>query len=275
MADLKISELPVATAPTGVELVEIVQGGVNKQTTFSTFSGGSVASVTGQNNAVDNTDTANPIVRNGVREVTGASASVIGDNNGLVIFNSATPFNFTLDQLAQWTKITFINIGAGAVTRVAGAGVTITGNVVLPGATGNYFPADLVIYHTLTTPRIAQGAQAEPIAVTPDTTGATITVDCNGAIQVLAVGSASFATAKDVELTNITNAKVVTMIFNITNVAAVLTFITEDFRAQSADSRFNNTSQAFTALNTGVHEFSCLYDHVADNWKLIITTPYG
>lgn len=31
--DKKISDLTVATAPTGVELIEIVQGGVNKQTT--------------------------------------------------------------------------------------------------------------------------------------------------------------------------------------------------------------------------------------------------
>jgi hypothetical protein len=33
MADKKISELPVATAPTGTELMEVVQGGVNKQLT--------------------------------------------------------------------------------------------------------------------------------------------------------------------------------------------------------------------------------------------------
>lgn len=34
MADLKITQLPVATAPAGSELIEIVQGGVNKQTTL-------------------------------------------------------------------------------------------------------------------------------------------------------------------------------------------------------------------------------------------------
>lgn len=39
MADLKISELPVATAPAGTELIEIVQGGVNKQTTVSSIGG--------------------------------------------------------------------------------------------------------------------------------------------------------------------------------------------------------------------------------------------
>lgn len=53
MPDLKISELPAATAPTGVELIEIVQGGVNKQTTTQDIAnlggggGGSITSVNG------------------------------------------------------------------------------------------------------------------------------------------------------------------------------------------------------------------------------------
>lgn len=52
MADLKISELPVATAPAGTELIEIVQGGVNKQTTTQDIAdlaggGGTWGSITG------------------------------------------------------------------------------------------------------------------------------------------------------------------------------------------------------------------------------------
>lgn len=52
MADKKITELPAATAPTGVELVEIVQGGVNKQTTTQDIAdlgggGGTWGSITG------------------------------------------------------------------------------------------------------------------------------------------------------------------------------------------------------------------------------------
>lgn len=51
MPDAKISELPAATAPTGVELIEIVQGGVNKQTTTQDIAnlggGGAWGSITG------------------------------------------------------------------------------------------------------------------------------------------------------------------------------------------------------------------------------------
>lgn len=51
MADKKITELQAATAPTGVELIEIVQGGVNKQTTTQDIAnlggGGSITSVNG------------------------------------------------------------------------------------------------------------------------------------------------------------------------------------------------------------------------------------
>lgn len=52
MADKKISELPAATAPTGTELIEIVQGGVNKQTTTQDIAslgggGGTWGSITG------------------------------------------------------------------------------------------------------------------------------------------------------------------------------------------------------------------------------------
>lgn len=58
MADKKISELPVATAPTGTELMEVVQGGVNKQLTAQQIAdlggggGGAVDSVNGQTGVV-------------------------------------------------------------------------------------------------------------------------------------------------------------------------------------------------------------------------------
>lgn len=91
------------------------------------------------------------------RTVTGAAADVQTDHNGLIIFNSATPFNFTLDQLLAKTKITFINYGAGAVTFIAGSGVTITGDVALDAVDGDNFASAFVIYDTLTTPRVVKG----------------------------------------------------------------------------------------------------------------------
>lgn len=39
MANLKISELPTANAPTGAELMELVQGGINKKLLLSDLPG--------------------------------------------------------------------------------------------------------------------------------------------------------------------------------------------------------------------------------------------
>lgn len=54
MANKKISELPAAGAITGSELVEIVQGGVNKQTTTQAVSSG-VSQFRGVHDASGNT----------------------------------------------------------------------------------------------------------------------------------------------------------------------------------------------------------------------------
>lgn len=108
---------------------------------------GSVQSVTGD--GVDNTDPANPVVnvntvlREG-RTVTGADACVQTDDNTIIRFNSATPFNFTIDTLTLGTKFSWINYGAGAVTLVNGAGVTIDGDTSIPGAVSPTFPAGVI-----------------------------------------------------------------------------------------------------------------------------------
>lgn len=157
MADKKISELPAATTPlSGTEKLEILQGGVNKQVDASDVGGGVTSAEFRR-----------------VRQVTGTDAVVQADDNGLIIFNSATPFNFTLDQLTadvagnETTKFGFTNIGAGAVTLVNGTGVTATGTLVIPAATGNSFPTGMVYYDTTTTPRVIQGASAV-LSVTGD-----------------------------------------------------------------------------------------------------------
>lgn len=66
MANKKISELTVATAPIGAELIEIVQGGVNKQTTTQDIAnlggGGSVTAVTGTTNRITSTGGATPVI---------------------------------------------------------------------------------------------------------------------------------------------------------------------------------------------------------------------
>lgn len=91
------------------------------------------------------------------REVTGADSIVQADASGLIKFNSATPFNFTLDQLTDESAVQFVNYGAGAVTFVNGSGVTAAGNLVLPAAVGTNYPMAVVIYDSPTTPRVVNG----------------------------------------------------------------------------------------------------------------------
>lgn len=66
MADKKISELTGASALTGAEILEVVQGGVNKQTTTQDIAdlggGGSVTSVTGTSNRITSTGGATPVI---------------------------------------------------------------------------------------------------------------------------------------------------------------------------------------------------------------------
>lgn len=182
MANKKITELPAATLPisAGVKF-EAVQGGVNVQVDADDMPGGSgtVTSVTGENNAVDNTDPANPIVRNGSRTITTADATVIGDNLGKVIFNSGVAFNFTIDQLAAGTTVTCINYGAADVTLVAGAGMTLTGATTIPGASDPVFPSCVIIWDTLTTAHIIVGGDNVSILArdTVSISAGTLTLD--------------------------------------------------------------------------------------------------
>lgn len=79
------------------------------------------------------------------RSVTGTDASVAADNGKTIVFNSATPFNFTIDALSAGMQIALINKGSGTVTLVQGSGVTLGGVTSL--ATNE---SAAVIYYTST-----------------------------------------------------------------------------------------------------------------------------
>ena len=293
MADLKISELPASDALTGSELVEVVQGGINKRTTPQAIAdlstgvqsivagtnvtvddtdpanpivsasgggAGTVESVTGQNNAVDNTDPANPIVRNGSREVTGASASVIGDNNGFVTFNSATPFDFTLDQLAANTKISFQNIGAGAVTFIAGSGVTITGSTTLPGAVGTNYPTAFVNYHTLTTPRVAMGGLVGVSVVPVAISTGTLTLDVNNELfrnfDLTATETGNFTIAFSNTTAWVAAQQTVTLSMRLTGTIAITMPSTTRMELyENTLGRWNTSTRVLTLVGTTASRF--------------------
>jgi hypothetical protein len=112
------------------------------------------------------------------RTVTGADTAVQGDDNSVIIFNSATPFNFTLPALTATatakTKISFVNKGAGAVTLINGGGVALDGNPVISGRVGNIITTAFVTYETSTTPLVVGGAGSVAVShYGPSTTGTT------------------------------------------------------------------------------------------------------
>lgn len=237
MASKKISELASATIPLGSsDLVEVVQGGVNKKAPKSAFGlqsvqagtnvtiddtdpsnpiinssggggSGTVESVTGD--GVDNTNPANPVINSAsetaqgtaelanqtetntgtddarivtplklntklraTRTVTGADSLVQSDDNSLIIFNSATAFNFTLDQLTAGSKVQFMNINTGVVTFVNGSGVTVSPtSPTLMGAGSGVFPGAFVFYTSATTPILSSAYPESWLAYTPTISG--------------------------------------------------------------------------------------------------------
>lgn len=307
MANKKISELPSATLPLGDDdLFEVVQGGVNKKvaksavgdahflgvytdetaltTAHATAESGDYAYVdAGVGNPVqmwiwDDDDSQwiqSGSVAGRVRTVTGADSSEQLDNQGLIIFNSATPFDFTLDALQDDTIISFVNYGAGAVTFIEGSGVTApTGNVVLSASIGDSYPSAMVHYVTGTTPRVINAGTNGLALITSDTSGGTITLDFAMEKERLFVGSASFATAKAIALSNDDNALVFSLTVTLTNAAAVLTF-PSTFTMPNSDIRWNDSAHTFTitAGTVGKYVFVATWD--GTDWNMEATNPFA
>jgi hypothetical protein len=155
MANKKISELPSASAPTGVELLEVVQGGINKQSTSQD------------------------------------------------IANLGLPPVYTIDQ------------------------------------------------------------------VTTSVAGGTITLDMNSQIQRSHVGSATFATAKAIALSNTTNSMFFNFFFEVTNVAAVLT-VPSDWLMSTDD--FDGTD--WTPPATGKYEIGGSFDDLNNVWYVKLAGPF-
>jgi hypothetical protein len=103
---------------------------------------------------------------------------------------------------------------------------------------------------------------------TSSTASSTITLDLNSQIQRMFVGSASFATAKDIALSNSTNALVFDFHFEVTDVAATITmpvtFLMSDI---------NFTAGVWTPPSTGLYEMGGSFD--GTNWKVKILGPFN
>lgn len=301
MADLKISELPVATAPAGTELIEIVQGGVNKQTTAQDIAdlgggGGTWGSITGTLSAqtdlqsaldakVPTTLAANTTILTGgfYLRLQGTGVQV----PRLVLDapnNVRKTIAFRTLDVARWEihmedNETGANAGSNLhFERLDDAGVFIDAPLVIDRATGvaafSIGPTVPTAAAGTNTTQAASTAfvqtaltTATVVSASTSTAGATITLDMDSKIQKIHVGSATFATAKVVAMSNTTNSLSFQFIFEVTNVAAVLT-VPADWLMSTPD--FDGAD--WTPPATGKYVFGGSWN--GTNWYVNAAGPY-
>lgn len=152
---------------------------------------------------------------------------------------------------------------------VAGNASLITTGTLTTGSTGAGFTVALGT-STITGALPVANLTAKYIldSATPSTAGGTITLDMNSQIQRLHVGSASFASAKVIALSNTTNSLVFSFSFTVTNVAAVLT-MPASFVMSTPD--WNGTD--WVPPSTGQYEMGGTYDGTV--WIVKIVGPFN
>lgn len=289
--DKKISELPAATVPlSGTEKLEILQGGVNKQVDASDVGGGASGSYL-------------PLTLTANEEVTGDFDLQLGTSanhlNSLSIYTETSMLihaqdafqvdihdDITTDIVTIVSTPKQINIQAGDAAQTifqindedGGSGVLIqtTANPISIDAGSSDVTLDGA---TVTAPTPAAGTNNTEVATTAfvqaanlgsvstSTAGATITLDMGSLVQRMHIGSATFSAAKAVAMSNATNALQFQFIFEVTNVAAVLT-VPADWLMSSAD--FDGTD--WTPPGTGKFMFGGAFD--GTNWYVNVAGPF-
>lgn len=122
------------------------------------------------------------------RTVTGTDSIVTTDNGKTIIFNSATPFNFTIDILLAGMEMSFINKGAGTVTFVAGSGVTLDGTLTLETDS-----TAAIIYYANDEAEVFSGGALDPMT----TRGDIIIRNASNVTARLPIGTATYVLTSD------------------------------------------------------------------------------
>jgi hypothetical protein len=248
MPNKKITELPAATTPisAGVKF-EAVQGGVNVQVDASDMPGSGGGSgvvetiVAGTNVTVDDTDPANPIISASGGGGSGTVESVTGDG-----VDNTDPDNPVLT-FPVASEVTNTPAGTIVATNVQTA--------------INELDTDKLAVTAFTKYTIDQAV--------PSTASGTITLDMNSQIQRSFVGSATFAAAKILALSNTTNSLFFNFIFEITNIAAIIT-MPSDFLM--SDANWDGTD--WTPSQTGKYELGGSFDDTNNVWCVKISGSF-
>lgn len=180
----------------------------------------------------------------------GGVSAVTGTTNRITSSGGATP---VIDISASYVGQSSITTLGTLTTGTTGTGFTLSfTNSTLSGriAEAN-IPAKYVLNIQSTT-----------------TTGGTITIDLNSAVNTKAVGATSFAAPKTLAFSNTTNAEFVNFKFQITDVAAVLT-LPSDWTM--ADLGWNGTT--WTPPQIGRYEMGASWDQINSLWDVKIAGP--
>lgn len=183
----------------------------------------------------------------------GGVTSVSGTSNRITSTGGTTP---VIDISASY-------VGQSSITTLG----TLT-----TGTTGTGFT--LSFTNSTLSGRIAEAnipAMYVEDQATTVTTGGTITLDCNSQKKRVHLGSATFATPKTIALSNTTNARQFFFLFQITNVAAVLT-MPSDFLLN--DPNWDESANTWTPTDVGRYILAGYFD--GTNWWVNISgAPYN
>lgn len=255
----KISELPVATTPVGTELVEIVQGGVNKQTTVADLGGG------GGGGGNDKLDAEITFLLKTADYTLQASDKTLLDagKNLMFVIDSAGPVNLTIPldatvDIADGAQILVKTIGAGQVTFVPDGIVSITGssgNLLSPGQNSL-----MALIKRGTDEWYLENGSAVPTYdlenTEVDTTGGTVILDFNSAFEAQFTSSDDIPSTRDVDISNDTVAIRFVWLFNISTLTPTLL----QFPANWIMNDPNFSSNAWTAPSTGDYKMRGEFD---------------
>ena len=193
---------------------------------------------------------------------------------------TATTDNFIVSVASAWasrtpaqvkTTLSLNNVENTALSTWAGSSNITTTGALTSGSTGAGFTVALAT-STISGALPVANLTAKYILdqATPSTAGSTITLDCNSQIQRSHVGSATFSAPKTLALSNTTNAMFFNFIFEVTNVAAVLT-VPSDWLMSTDD--FDGADWIPPA--TGKYELGGSFDDVNNVWYVKISGPFN
>lgn len=224
--------------------------------------GGGITNGAGTNE-ITKTDSGGDLVSTGIFSATSEVISNASGDATLIMTDGVGGFAHSAD--AVFTAGLNAQIGAGDTLKMSGPVVQLEDTPIEDSGVDDLLVRDSGAGGQIKTRSAKDFDIGENFSIS--TAGSTITLDVNDYKQFLSKGSASFAAAKDIVLSNDDNARVITFFFEVTNVAAVITFPTDVLMADT-----NWDGDDWTPPFTGKFKMVWVYDGA--NWNVDISGQY-